>query len=58
MLSYKRVSPDEFAAEKILVSLVGLDRALTHYDSGVSIQAHVEIVNFEFGENDVTGHAL
>jgi len=58
MLSYKRISPDEFAAEKILSYLGDLDRALTHDDSGVSIQAHVWIIDFEFGENDVAGHAF
>ena len=50
MVFYKCICPDKFSAQKILLSLVRLDRALTHDDSGVSIQAHLEIVDFEFGE--------
>ena len=31
---------------------------MTYDDSGVSIQAHLQIVDFEFGEDDVAGHAF
>src|SRR6476659_7305055 len=54
----KCVGPNEFSAEEILLSLVRLNCSLTHDDSSVAIQVDPKIIDFEFGENDVTGHAF
>ena len=55
---YKCVGPDEFSAEKILLSLVRPNCSLTHDDSSVAKQAYPKIIDFEFGEFDVAGHGL
>src|SRR5882724_4567650 len=54
----KCVGPDEFSAEEILLSLVRFDDALADHDSRVVIKTHLQMVNLEFGENDVAGHAF
>src|SRR6476646_3311025 len=57
-LFHKCVGPDEFSSKEILLSLVRLNCPLTHDDSSVAIQAYPKIIDFEFGENDVAGHAF
>ena len=54
----KCVGPDEFSAEEILLSLARPNCSLTHDDSSVAIHAYPKIIDFEFGENDVAGHAF
>src|SRR5438034_6006545 len=54
----KCVGPDEFSAEEILLSLMRFDDALADRDSCVAIKTHLQMVNLEFGENDVAGYAF
>src|SRR6266536_5554860 len=49
---------NEFSAEEILLSLARPNCSLTHDDSRVVIKTHLQMVNLEFGENDVAGHAF
>ena len=57
-LLHKCVGPDELSSEKILLFFLHFDDALADNDSGIAIKAHSQIVNLEFGENDIAGHAL
>src|SRR5439155_25619434 len=57
-LFHKCVSPDEFSAEEILLSLMRFDDALADHDSRVAIKTHLQMVNLEFGENAAAGYAF
>ena len=54
----QRYPSRRISCQEDFVCLVSLDRALTHDDSGVSIQTHLEIIDLEFSETDVACHAF
>jgi hypothetical protein len=56
-LLHKCVGPNEFSAEKTLLSLVRFDHAFADDDPSVAIETNLQILNLKFGEHDVR-HAL
>src|SRR5438477_7999200 len=54
----KCLGPDEFSAEEILLPLCALMMPSPTTISRIAIKTHLQIVDLEFGENDVAGHAF
>src|SRR4030095_208912 len=53
-LLHKRVGPNEFSAEKILLSLGRFHHALADDDARIAIKTNLQILNLEFGEHHVS----
>src|SRR5262245_26363488 len=56
-LLHKRVGPDKFSVDKVLLCFACFDQAFADDDASVAIKTNVQILNLEFREHNVS-HAL